>query len=183
MGVVHSVEGQNRRPLQQEKEHREGNRSRQAKGEKRNARACPSKDLNGHLPLMRLARPHKGRQGKDADKTANPKEGAEDAEAIGPLERLSAMMQPVFSMAASILVAGGRVVYLLPIFASQAELGLWSWDSNSRSFAEFPPEVLALLPSHPNFDLVSVTETPCRSGNMARLLIVNQLRSGPNHAY
>lgn len=43
------------------------------------------------------------------------------------LESVSAMMRPVFRLASERLRPGGRLVFLLPVFPCQADMGLW-WD-------------------------------------------------------
>lgn len=41
------------------------------------------------------------------------------------LERVSEMMAPVLELSVDVLVPGGRLVYLLPVFPAQDHLGLW----------------------------------------------------------
>eukprot|EP00912_Choanoflagellata_sp_UC4_P002037 UC4_evm1s1300 len=78
------------------------------------------------------------------------------------LERVSEMLAPVFNLAYDILdPRDGRLVYLLPVFLCQKDMGIWDHPIKKH-----------LLPSHEGLEFVSISRQRCRSNTMARMIIV-----------
>ena len=80
--------------------------------------------------------------------------------------RLCQMIVPVVELAARILRHNGRLVYLLPVFISQKEMGLW----------EGTDDVEQLLPQHQSLELVSFSRQTCRGHSIARIIVVMRKR-------
>merc|ERR1712136_537239 len=85
--------------------------------------------------------------------------------------RVCEMLRPVFELGVRILVPGGRIIYLLPVFPSQAQLGLWNDADSTKDQRKHLEHV---LPRHEAFKLLSCDRSPCRSRSMARLIVTMQ---------
>lgn len=87
------------------------------------------------------------------------------------LQSVSLMMEPVFRVAVEHLKPGRRLVYLLPLFPSQADLGLWGTTGALRA------EVISSLPCLPGLTVVSAERHRCQKRGMARAIVVMERAS------
>ena len=87
------------------------------------------------------------------------------------LQSVSRMMEPVFRVAVDHLKPGGRLVYLLPLFPSQVDMGLWG------TTGALGPDAFALLPNFPGLDFVAAERQRCRRRGMARAIVVMERTS------
>ena len=80
--------------------------------------------------------------------------------------KLVRMINPILNLAARVLLEGRRLVYLLPVFPSQATMGLWHCTDKTK--------VASLLPKHPRMRLVGCYRLRCFTHSMARIIVVMQ---------